>query len=101
MTPHVEERVVKILKWLTRIGPAFVIAAVVLGPGSVTTMTKMGASQGYAMLWLPLVAGVLMASFVTLFMRFGISSNKSYLQHCADTWGRWFAALCGFSMLCL
>ena len=88
----------KALRWLTRIGPAFVIAAVVLGPGSVTTMTKMGAAQGYAMLWLPLVAGVLMASFVTLFMRFGISSGKSYLQHCADTWGRWFAALCGFSM---
>ena len=88
----------KALRWLTRIGPAFVIAAVVLGPGSVTTMTKMGAAQGYAMLWLPLLAGILMAGFVTLFMRFGISSNKSYLQHCADTWGRWFAALCGFSM---
>ena len=88
----------KILRWLTRIGPAFVIAAVVLGPGSVTTMTKMGAAQGYAMLWLPLLAGVLMAGFVTLFMRFGISSSKSYLQHCADTWGRPFAALCGFSM---
>ena len=88
----------KALKLLTRIGPAFVIAAVVLGPGSVTTMTKMGAAQGYAMLWLPLLAGILMAGFVTLFMRFGISSNKSYLQHCADTWGRWFAALCGFSM---
>ena len=88
----------KALKWLTRIGPAFVIAAVVLGPGSVTTMTKMGARHGYAMLWLPLLAGVLMAGFVTLFMRFGISADRSFLQHCADTWGRWFAALCGLSM---
>ncbi|MFW6161704.1 MAG: divalent metal cation transporter, partial [Planctomycetota bacterium] len=77
----------KILKWLTRIGPAFVIAAVVLGPGSVTTMSKMGAQRGYAMLWLPLLAGILMAGFVTLFMRFGITSDKSFLQHCADTWG--------------
>ena len=88
----------KALRWLTRVGPAFVIAAVVLGPGSVTTMTKMGAAQGYTMLWLPLVAGVFMAGFVTLFMRFGIASTKSYLQHCADTLGRPFAALCGFSM---
>ena len=88
----------KALKWLTRIGPAFVIAAVVLGPGSVTTLTKMGASHGYQMLWLPLLAGVLMAGFVTLFMRFGISADRSFLQHCADTWGRWFAALCGLSM---
>lgn len=88
----------KALKWLTRIGPAFVIAAVVLGPGSVTMMTKMGASHGYAMLWLPILAAGLMVGFVTLFMRFGIQSNKSYLQHCADTWGRWFAVLCGLSM---
>ncbi len=83
---------------LRRVGPAFIIAAVVLGPGSVTTMTKMGAAQGYAMLWLPLVAGVLMAGFVALFMRFGIASTKSYLQHCAESLGRPFAAVCGFSM---
>ena len=88
----------KALRWFTRIGPAFVIAAVVLGPGSVTTMTKMGAKHGYDMLWLPVLAGVLMAGFVTLFMRFGIATDRSYLQHCADLWGRPFAALCGFSM---
>jgi len=79
-------------------GPAFVIAAVVLGPGSLTVATKMGAAYGYAMLWLPVLAAALMAVYVTLFMRFGISSSKSYLQHCADTWGRWFAAVCGLSM---
>ena len=88
----------KALRWLTRVGPAFVIAAVVLGPGSLTTSTKMGWFYGYRMLWLLVLLGVLMAGFVTLFMRFGIGSNKSFLQHCADTWGRWFAALCGFSM---
>jgi Mn2+/Fe2+ NRAMP family transporter len=88
----------KAMKWLTRIGPAFVIAAVVLGPGSVTTMTKMGAVHGYAMLWLPLLAGVLMAGFVTLFMRFGIAADKSFLAHCAELWGRPFAALCGLAM---
>jgi len=93
-----QERGVKALRWLTRIGPAFVIAAVVLGPGSVTTMSQMGAARGYAMLWLPLLAGILMAGFVTLFMRFGISSRRSLLQHCADTWGRGFAALAGISM---
>ena len=86
------------LRWLTRVGPAFVIAAVVLGPGSLTISTKMGWHYNYQMLWLLVLLGVLMGSFVTLFMRFGIASNKSFLQHCAATWGRWFAALCGFSM---
>ena len=89
---------VKALRWLTRVGPAFVIAAVVLGPGSVTTMTKMGATQGYRMLWLPVAAGALMAGFTLLFMRFGIAANRSVLQHCAATWGRPFAALAGLSM---
>jgi manganese transport protein len=92
------EKQMKALRWLTRIGPAFVVAAVVLGPGSVTTMTKMGAGQGYAMLWLPLAAGCLMAAFVTMFMRFGIAADRSYLTHCAGLCGRWFAALCGLSM---
>ena len=88
----------KALRWFTRIGPAFVIAAVVLGPGSVTTMTKMGAAHGTEMLWLALLAGVLMAGFVTLFMRFGISANRSFLSHCSALWGRPFAVLCGVSM---
>lgn len=87
-----------VLRPLARIGPAFIVAAVVLGPGSVTTMTKMGGAHGYAMLWLPLAAGVLMAGFVMLFMRFGIASDRSYLEHCARVCGRWFAALCGLSM---
>jgi len=88
----------KALRWLTRIGPAFVVAAVVLGPGSVTTMTKMGAARGYSMLWLPLLAGCLMAAMVAMFMRFGIAADRSYLTHCAALTGRWFAALCGLSM---
>jgi len=88
----------KVLRALTRVGPAFVIAAVVLGPGSLTMATKLGAEYGYAMLWLPLLVAALMAVFVALFMRFGISADKSLLRHCADTWGRWFAVLCGVSM---
>ena len=50
------------------------------------------------MLWLPLLAGCLMAAMVTMFMRFGIAADRSYLTHCANLCGRWFAALCGLSM---
>ena len=88
----------KAFRWLGRIGPAFVIAAVVLGPGSVTVSSKLGAQHGYALLWLPVVVGLLMAGFVTLFMRFGIASDRSFLDHCAAAWGRWFAVLAGLSM---
>ena len=33
------------------IGPAIIIAAVVIGPGSVTTLSTMGAAYGYDPLW--------------------------------------------------
>lgn len=88
----------KALKWLTRIGPGFVVAAVVLGPGSLTAATRLGASYDYALLWLPLVAGLAMAGFVVLFMRFGIAADCSFLTHAARVWGRPFAALAGLSM---
>ncbi len=88
----------KALRWLTRIGPGFVIAAVVLGPGSLTAATRLGAAYGYAMLWLTLLAGATMAGFVVLFMRWGITADRSFLSHAAAAWGRPFAAVAGLAM---
>ncbi|MDD4891459.1 MAG: Nramp family divalent metal transporter [Phycisphaerae bacterium] len=88
----------KLFSWLTRIGPGFVVCAVVLGPGSLTAATRMGAKFGYAMLWIPLMAGVAMAYFTTVFMRYGIESNQSFLTQVRRSWGRWYAGLCGFAM---
>ena len=86
------------LSWLARIGPGFVICAVVLGPGSLTAATQMGARFGYAMLWVPLLAGLAMAFFTTLFMRYGIEADRSFLKLVADCWGRGYAAVCGCAM---
>ena len=86
------------LNWLTRIGPGFVVCAVVLGPGSLTAATQMGAKFGYAMLWVPLAAGLAMAVFTTFFMRYGIEADRSFLTLVADSWGRWYAAVCGCAM---
>ena len=88
----------KWLNWLSRIGPGFVVCAVVLGPGSLTAATQMGAKFGVAMLWVPLVAGVAMAFFTTFFMRYGLESDRTFLKQVADSWGRWYAAICGFAM---
>jgi Mn2+/Fe2+ NRAMP family transporter len=89
---------VKRIKWITRVGPGFVIAAVVLGPGSLTAATRLGAAYGNALLWLPLLAGAMMAGFVVLFMRFGIASDRSFLSHAAALWGRPFAVVAGLAM---
>ena len=44
--------------FLKSLGPAVVISAVVVGPGSVTTASTMGANYGYAMLWVVVFAAL-------------------------------------------
>ncbi len=79
------------------LGPAFITAAVVIGPGSVTMMTVAGAQYGYELLWLPVFVAVLMAGFCLLFVRFGLRSEETFFDVVARRWGRPFAVLCGLS----
>ena len=83
---------------LSRVGPAFIVGACVIGPGSVTLMSTTGANYGYQLIWLSLLAGALMASFLALFMRFGIYSDDTFLDVTANKLGRWFAVLCGITI---
>jgi len=83
---------------LERIGPAFIVGACVIGPGSVTLMSTTGANYGYSMIWLSLLAGALMAGFLGLFMRLGILSNETFLDLTARKLGRWYAVLCGLTI---
>lgn len=61
------------------IGPAFITAALVFGPGSITTASSMGASYGYDLLWVPVIATVLMLCFVDLGVRIGLSTDRGLL----------------------
>ncbi|HUT90606.1 MAG TPA: divalent metal cation transporter [Thermoguttaceae bacterium] len=83
---------------LARIGPAFIVGACVIGPGSVTLMSTTGANYGYQLIWLSLLAGALMASFLALFMRFGILCEETFLDVTARKLGRWFSVLCGITI---
>ncbi|MBC8183930.1 Nramp family divalent metal transporter [candidate division KSB1 bacterium] len=78
-------------------GPGFIIASVVLGPGSITTASKIGAEHGYQLLWVIVFAAIGMAMYTTMSTRYGISHEKSILQTTAETYGRWFAGLIGIS----
>ena len=84
--------------FLMRIGPAFIVGATVIGPGSVTLMSTTGAKYGYSLIWLSLASGVLMAGFLVLFMRFGIYCDDTFLGVCAKKLGRWYAVLCGIAL---
>ncbi|MFD5225368.1 Nramp family divalent metal transporter [Microbacterium sp. NPDC058342] len=66
-------------RFLSSIGPAFITAALVFGPGSIATASSMGASFGYELLWVPVIATVLMLCFVNIGVRIGLTTDKSIL----------------------
>ncbi len=74
------------LYYLKAIGPAIVISAVVVGPGSVTTASTMGATYSYSLLWVVVMAAI--ASFfyqlpaIRITMNTGNSiMNSVYLRY--------------------
>jgi manganese transport protein len=85
----------KVVNALKALGPGFIIAAVVLGPGSITTASRIGSVYGYALLWVIVFAAIGMGTFTTMAGRFGVSHEKSILQAIAENYGRWFAVLIG------
>jgi Mn2+/Fe2+ NRAMP family transporter len=83
--------------WLQRIGPGIVTAAVVLGPGSIVSVSKVGATYGYSLVWLLVCAAVFMIVFSTMSARFGCVSGRSLLDTVAGSSGRWLAVVLGVS----
>ncbi|OYN87598.1 manganese transporter [Parenemella sanctibonifatiensis] len=66
------------------IGPAFITAALVFGPGSITTASSIGAQFGYQLLWVPVVSTILMLCFVDIGVRIGLSTDRSVLATVAE-----------------
>ncbi len=83
------------LRWFRTIGPAIIVASVVLGPGSILTASKVGCQYGYSMLWVLLAAAVLMIGMTALAARLGVGTEKTLCSELADRIGRPFAALVG------
>lgn len=81
--------------WLRTIGPAIIVASVVLGPGSILISSKVGCQYGYAMLWVLVAAAVLMIGMTALAARLGVGAEKTLCNELSDRIGRPFAALVG------
>ena len=82
-------------KWYRRIGPGLIIACVVIGPGSITTSSQVGATHGFALTWVVLLAVVFMLTFMQMGARLGVVSSQSPLEILADKIGRPLAVLIG------
>ncbi len=88
--------------WLSRfarIGPAIVVAAVVLGPGSIVSASRVGCEYGLDLLWVVPLAGLLMIGMTMASMMIGVCSQKTLCQSVADTFGRPAAWLVGGSLM--
>ena len=80
---------------LRSIGPAIIVAAVVLGPGSILTSSKVGATFGLAGVPVIVVAAFLMIGMVALAARLGAIYEGSPCDELASRLGRPVAVLIG------
>lgn len=83
---------------LKHIGPGLVTACVVIGPGSILTSSKVGATDGYTRGWVVLVACFFMMVYTTLAARLGVATTQSTCSLVAQRAGRWLAVLIGASV---
>ena len=86
--------------WWRSIGPALITACVVFGPGSLLISSKVGATYGYELLWLLVLTGILMATYMTTAARIGVVGGATPCTLLAQHLNRPIAALIGMN-LCL
>lgn len=84
--------------WLSRLGPGFITAALVFGPGSLTVASTLGASFGYAHLWIILTATLFMMLFTEMSVRIGLATDRSLLTTIRNRWGSPVAFVIGIGI---
>jgi len=88
------------LPWWRSIGPALITACVVFGPGSLLISSNIGARHGYELLWLLLLTGLLMGTYMTTAARIGVVGGATPCTLVAQRLGRPIAAVIAIT-LCL
>lgn len=79
------------------IGPGFIIASVVVGPGSITVSSRIGSEYGNSFLWVIVLSSIFMAVYTVMAARFGVVSKETFLNAIAIKYGRTIAVLMGIS----
>jgi NRAMP (natural resistance-associated macrophage protein)-like metal ion transporter len=84
--------------WFSYLGPGFITAALVFGPGSLTVISKLGAGFGNAFLWIIAIATFFMIVFVGMSIRIGLATEVSLLTTIRQRWGKEVSAFIGISI---
>ena len=80
---------------LRQTGPALILAAVVLGPGSLTLSTIAGSRYGYRLLWVVVLATLFMIAYTMMSARIALVTKTTLLEAARRRYGRWPAAIGG------
>ena len=83
---------------LRRLGPAIIVAAVVLGPGSLLSASKVGCQFGTSLLWVVVCAAVLMAGTTVTAAAVGCQLRQSPLSELADRLHRVASVVVGLTL---
>ncbi|HUG70622.1 MAG TPA: divalent metal cation transporter [Pirellulaceae bacterium] len=84
--------------WYRRIGPGIITACVVIGPGSILSSSKVGATNGFALSWVVVLAVGFMMVYMMLGARLGVAASQSPATLLTERVGRWLAALIGIGV---
>jgi Mn2+/Fe2+ NRAMP family transporter len=84
--------------WWRSIGPALITACVVFGPGSLLISSNVGARHGYELLWLLILTGILMGTYMTTAARIGVVGGATPCTLVARRLGRPVAAVIGINL---
>lgn len=87
----------KIKKAIKSIGPSFILASLVLGPGSITVASRIGSTSSFSLLWVVIISGFSMIVYTSMAARFGIVNDNSILQTISKHYSKWFAASIGIA----
>ncbi|MBX3747968.1 MAG: Nramp family divalent metal transporter [Verrucomicrobiae bacterium] len=77
------------------LGPGLITAAVVVGPGTITITSKLGAAVGMSMVWALVITASFMMVFTAMSARIGILNADSILTVVGRHYGRWLAVTIG------
>lgn len=77
------------------LGPALVLAAVVVGPGSIALSTLAGSIYGYQLLWVPLAATAFMITYTWMSARIGLVTGEPLLEVTRSKYGSIVAGVGG------
>ncbi|UTE77433.1 Nramp family divalent metal transporter [Rossellomorea sp. KS-H15a] len=80
---------------LSQLGPALITSALVLGPGSLTLSSKIGAIYGMQLIWILIIVVFFMMMFTEMSTRIGLAAKESFIQIMKKKWGRFASVLIG------